>query len=235
MDIFEWDGGIIDELGCYSGILLECYYNDQNLLLGFFVFKLNVKEFFLLEGNLKVFWKMWFGNLNWKCKVSIKVMDFGCVVYVFIFGDEVFEDKFVVCFECVDGEIYYGVKIVWKCWYCEQEFCGFMVIIEEDIEKIWEMVEDFVQNFLVFVGGLWGDVEVFMFVCDLEIGIWLKSCLDNWLFEGMFVDVKMVVLFDQVFLEKQFYSVGYYIQVGMMKMVSDFFGELFYLFIFFYI
>lgn len=230
MEIIEWDGVTITDPGSYAGIDLEVYHNDQNLLPGPSVSKSNVKELCPPEGNPKAFWKTWAGNPNRKRKATTKAMEFGRAVHALILGDEVFEHKFVVRPERVDGETFHGSKNVWKRWYREQEQLGLTVITEEDIEKIREMAEDLAQHPLVLAGGLQGDVEVSMFARDPETGIWLKSRPDNRPSEGMFVDVKTAASLDQVFLEKQLHSAGYYIQAGMTKMVCDLLGEPFHSF-----
>lgn len=230
LEIREWDGTTIKEPGCYSGIPLEVYHNDQSLLPGPSVSKSNLKALAPPTGSPKAFWQTWAGNPSRKKKASSKAMDFGKAVHALVLGDEVFEEKFVVRPEKVDGETYHGQKTVWKRWYREQQRLGLVVITEDEIEQIRLMAEDLAQHPLVQAGGLRGDVEVSMFARDPETGIWLKSRPDSNPTEGMYVDVKTASSLDPVFLEKQLESAGYYIQGGMTKMVCDLLGKPFHSF-----
>lgn len=219
--IIEWDGTTIKEPGCYSGVPLDTYHNDQNLLPGPSVSKSNLKAIAPPTGSPKAFWQTWAGNTQKKLKASSKAMDFGKAVHALILGDEVFEEKFVIRPERVDGETYHGQKTVWRRWYKEQDASGLIVITTEQIDQIRDMADDLAQHPLVIAGGLRGDVEVSMVARDPETGIWLKSRPDARPQDGMFVDLKTAASLDPVFLEKQLEGAGYYIQAGMTKMVCD--------------
>lgn len=225
MDIIEWDGTTIKEPGCYSGIPLDVYHNDVTLLPGPSVSKSSIKHIAPPDGSPKRFWQNWAGNPRRMKRASSKAMDFGKAVHALILGDEVFEERFVVRPEKVEGEAYHGLKTVWKRWYREQDELGLTVITEEQLEQIRAMAEDLAQHPLVIAGGLTGDVEVSMFARDPETGIWLKSRPDNRPSEGMYVDLKTAASLDQQFLERQLCDAGYFLQAAMTKMVDDLLGQ----------
>lgn len=222
VQIIEWDGTTIKQPGCYANIPLSVYHEDQSLLPGPSVSKSNLKAIAPPAGSPKAFWQTWAGNPKRKQKASSKAMDFGKAVHALILGDEVFEDKFVVRPEKVEGESYNGLKTVWRRWYKAQEEAGLTVITLEQLEHIRDMSDDLKQHPLVLAGGLKGDVEVSMFARDPETGIWLKSRPDSAAAaDGMYVDLKTAASLDPMFLEKQLEGAGYYIQAGMTKMVCD--------------
>lgn len=234
IEIREWDGTTIKEPGLYAGIPLEQYHHDQSLLPGPSVSKSSLKAIAPPDGSPKQFWQTWAGNPRRVKSKSSKAMDFGKAVHALILGDEVFDEKFVIRPEKVEGETYHGQKTVWKRWYREQEQEGLTVVTEEQIEQIRLMAEDLAQHPLVVAGGLNGQVEVSMFARDPVTGIWLKSRPDNLAADGVYVDLKTASSLDQQFLERQFHDAGYYLQPAMTKMVCDLLGIPFFSFTFLY-
>jgi hypothetical protein len=234
LQIREWDGTTIKEPGLYSGIPLEQYHNDQSLLPGPSVSKSSLKAIAPPDGSPKQFWQTWAGNPRRVKSKSSKAMDFGKAVHALILGDEVFEEKFVIRPEKVEGETYHANKKVWRDWFAQQSELGLTVITEEQIEQIRLMAEDLAQHPLVVAGGLNGQVEVSMFARDPVTGIWLKSRPDNLAADGVYVDLKTAGSLDQQFLERQFHDAGYYLQPAMTKMVCDLLGIPFQSFTFLY-
>ncbi len=230
MDIIEWDGTVIKEPGCYSGVPIEVYHNDQNLLPGPSVSKSSLKSIAPPDGSPKKFWQTWAGNPKRIKKKSSEAMDFGKAVHALILGDEVFDEKF---------SIRPSRWTDWRTkdsqnWRDEQIANGFTVITEDQIDQIRMMAEDLAQHPLVLAGGLNGQVEVSMFARDPDTGIWLKSRPDNNTHDGAYVDLKTAGSLDQNFLERQFHDAGYYLQPAMTKMVCDLLGIPFVSFTFLY-
>ncbi len=221
MQIIEWDGTTITQPGCYSGIPLEVYHNDLTLLPGPSVSKSSLKSIAPPDGSPKKFWQTWAFNKNRSSRASSKAMDFGRAVHALILGDEVFEDKFVIRPETVDGEEYHARRKGWIKWFAEQAEAGLTVLTKQQIEQIREMSKDLAQHPLVIAGGLQGNVEVSMFARDPKTGIWLRSRPDNNPDEGMFVDVKTTSSLDQEFLERQLWDAGYVLQAALTKVVCD--------------
>lgn len=234
MQIIEWDGTTIKEPGLYVNVPLEIYHHDQSLLPGPSVSKSSLKAIAPPDGSPKKFWQTWAGNPKRIKSKSSKAMDFGKAVHALILGDEVFEEKFVIRPERVEGETYDLRRTVWKKWFAEQAELGLTVITEEQIEQIRLMAEDLAQHPLVMAGGLNGQVEVSMFARDPVTGIWLKSRPDNLAADGVYVDLKTAGSLDQQFLERQFHDAGYYLQPAMTKMVCDLLGLPFVSFTFLY-
>lgn len=198
MNVCEWDGKIIIEFGVYLNILLEDYYNNLVFLDGFSVFKFLLKYIFcLFKGSFKQFWMFWVYNLDYVVLELFDVFNFGKVMYVFLLGDEVFVEKFVICF--VEFKDYR--KQVVQDWKKVVLGFGKIFVMLDDIEKICCIVEDVVCDLMVQQGILNGLVEWFMFLKDEKIGFWFRFWLDNLVFDGFWVDLKIMFFMDFKFIQ----------------------------------
>lgn len=236
MNIIDYEGGTISEPGCYRNIPIEVYHNDTKLLNGPSVSKSSIKHCAPPEGSPKRFWQNYAGNpLRIKQKAK-KELVFGKAVHSAMLGDEVFEEKFVVMPDEVDGETYHARKKVWIRWFKEMDDEGLMVISKEQYEQIQRMAADAATHPLVTTGGLNGEVEISMFAKDPETGIWLKSRPDvlHPNSDGVYVDLKSAGKLDADFLERQLEEAGYYLQGAMTKRVCDLLGLPFNAFSFLY-
>lgn len=234
MKIRDWDGTTISEPGIYRGIPLEDYHNNTTLLSGPSVSKSNLKHIAPPDGSPKRFWANWAQNPRRVGSKKSRALDFGKAVHCLFLGDEVFDDRFIVRPEKVDGEAHNKNRTVWRQWYAEQDDLGLTVISQEDIEQIKRMRDDAAEHELVRAGGLNGEVELSMFARDPATGIWLKSRPDVKATDGMYVDLKTAGSLDAEFLERQLGDMGYYIQGALTKMVCDLLGLPFISFTFLY-
>jgi hypothetical protein len=235
VEILDWEEGeTITRPGLYKNIPLDRYHNDTTLLSGPSVSKSSIKHIAPPSGSPKRFWQNYPGNPNRLKKPSSREMDFGKAVHAILLGDEVFQDRFVVMPEIVEGETYNKNKTVWKNWFKRMEANGLVVISQDQIDQIALMAEDARQHPLVVNGGLNGDVEISMFAKDPATGIWLKSRPDVRAIDGDFVDVKTASSLDPDFLERQIGDMGYYLQGAMTKIICDLLRIPFNSFTFFY-
>lgn len=221
MQIIDWDGGMITEPGLYRGIPLSVYHNDTKLLSGPSVSKSAIKHIAPPNGSPKKFWKFWSGNPDRKIVPPTKAMIFGKAVHALLLGDEVFDEKFVVRPERVNGELYHGRKKVWIEWYKAMAEEGYEVLTIDEIEQIRAMSHDAAEHPLVVTGGLNGEVEISMFAKDPVTKIWLKSRPDVNVTDGIYNDLKTATSLEDDFLRRQFADAGYYIQAAMTKRICD--------------
>lgn len=233
--ILDWDGEPITENGSYRGIDLSIYHGDTNLLPGPSVSKSSIKDLAPPDGSPKKFWSYWSHNPKRLQKPASPYLTYGKAVHALLLGDEVFEDKFVIRPDKVEGETYQGAKKVWINWFKEQEEAGFEVITKAQYEFIKLMAEDAAKHPFVAVGGLQGEVEVSHFARDPETGIWLRARPDVEAVDGDYSDLKTASSLNEGFLSAQFEGSGYYIQGALTRMVCRLLGRPFQSFSFVYV
>lgn len=222
--IQDWDGEPITEPGLYRGIPLQAYHNDIRLLSGPSVSKSNLKHIAPPDGSPKKFYRFWAGNPNRKIPTQSRALTFGRAAHALLLGDEVFDEKFIIRPERVDGYLYQGNRTEWRNWYKEQAALGLEVITEEEIEQIRDMSADAAKHPLVISGGMNGEVEISMFAKDPETKLWLKSRPDVFVTDGIYNDFKTCSSMDEEFLQTQFEESGYYLQAGLTKTICDLLG-----------
>lgn len=216
-----WDGKTpICEPGIYSGISLEDYHNNLELLDGESVSKSPLQKLVPPDGNPKKFWNYWAHNPNHIEQEPSKEMNFGKAVHALLLGDEVFDEKFTVRPAKINGQDWHSNKTICKEWLAEQKEAGKVVILQTQLEQIKRMADDAQDYELVKLGLLNGRVERSMFYKDPETGIWLKNRPDVIPTDsGMFSDLKATSSLEQDFLERQNGANGYYLAAAMTRMI----------------
>ncbi|WP_144223172.1 PD-(D/E)XK nuclease-like domain-containing protein [Mesorhizobium amorphae] len=221
-----WDGSPITEPGIYSGISLDDYHGNRDLLDGPSVSKSMLKWLVPAHGGSpKAFWGRWKWNPNHVSPPSSKALDFGKATHCLLLGDEVFEKQFVV-----RPETYPDAKTgEFKPWNGNSKVCqewletntkGRTVLTRDDIALIERMRADAAQHPLIQGGILNGRIERSMFWKDQKTGIWLKARPDAIpRADGVFADLKTAASFDEDFLEKQIFDACYYLQAAITRMV----------------
>jgi hypothetical protein len=216
----KWDpkGGPIKVEGVYTGIPIEDYHNNLDLLDGPSISKSALKHCAPNDGSPKEFWAYWAHNPDHVDKPKTQALTFGSAVHAALLGDEVFKEKFVVRPAELLGKPWQGNRKVCKEWMEEMTEMGLMVLSRAEIEQIKRMAEDASKYPLVEQGILNGRVERTM-LFKHHTGIWLRNRPDVIPTEsGMFVDLKSTSSLGQRFLARQIEDNGYYLQAALTRM-----------------
>ncbi|MEP0518523.1 MAG: PD-(D/E)XK nuclease-like domain-containing protein [Hyphomicrobiales bacterium] len=229
----------ITEDGIYSDISLERYHNDLELFDGPSVSKSSLK--YMLpphSGSPKKFWGHWKYNPEHVQMKSTKPLAFGRASHCLMLGDEVFNQKFVLRPDKVEGKPWHSNRTACKEWVQEQTDKELTIVTTDQIERIRLMSLDAANYPLVKNAGLLnGKVEQSIVARDPDTGIWLKVRPDNEpsYLTGVYADLKTTSSMDENFLQRQLFDSGYYLQGAMTRMVCRMLGKPFESFVFLYV
>ena len=226
--------------GVYSDISLERYHNDLTLFDGEpSVSKSALKHMLPPHGGSpKKFWGHWKYNPDHVEMKSTTPLAFGRAAHCLMLGDEIFNEKFVLRPDKVEGKAWHSNRTACKEWLAVQSEQRLTIVTSEQIKRIRLMSDDAKEYPLIKEAGLLnGKVEQTMVARDPKTGIWLKVRPDNEPenLDGVFSDLKTTSSMDEDFLQRQLFDSGYYIQGAATRTVCKLLGRPFESFVFVYV
>lgn len=220
----EYQGGKISEPGCYSGIPIDQYHGDPDLLDGFSISSTGVRA---VDRRPSEFWCTSIYNpdrLDEDVSDDTKDQIFGRAAHHLLLGEAAFSEHFAIRPETYPdrktGEAKkWTLNADWcKSWVSEQAEAGRAVLSDGDIDKIKRMRDSLARHPIVQAGALNGRVERSLFAKVADI--WLKARPDVIPGDGSdFVDLKTARAVDDDSLSKAIFNAGYHVQGAVVRMV----------------
>ena len=215
----KWNGSKIVQPGCYSGIPIDTYHGDVNLLDGFSISSTGVRT---VDRRPSEFWCTSIYNpdrLDEDVSDDTKDQIFGRAAHHLLLGEADFLKHFAIRPDkAPDGKAWNGNNTSCKGWLTAQADAGLSVLSPSEIETIKRMRDNLARHPIVKAGAINGRVERSMFA--KVGGIWLKARPDVIPGDGSdFVDLKTARGVDDDTLSKAIFNAGYHVQGAVVRMV----------------
>lgn len=216
----KWDGLQIKLGAVYSGVPIETYHSDTELLDGFSISSSGLRAVLKRPSE---YWGFSPYNPNPFEKPEKDSLEFGKAAHMLLLGEEGFKERYVLRPEKYPDDK--GNEKPWsgnsnwcKKWLADQKDAGRVVITDTDISHIRHIANSLQSKEAIRLGILNGRIERSIF-CK-HGNIWLKARPDVVPNDsGDFVDLKTAASVDDESLSKAIYSHGYHVQAGLLRMV----------------